>query len=796
MKKAGFFLTNLIVTMATSLIARCAKENQMSTGYNGDSPKIEEIERALYYINAAEREIWIRAGMALKSAMGEEGFETFDNWSSSAANYNKKDAKTTWKSLKIDGAVTIATVFYLAMKNGYVPLQVEKPALTSNVSRQLDDSGLGKAQSDTDKREKAALRANAIWNAQKSCDSTTLGAHPYLRLKQIAHHSAKIFAGTLSIAGMDCNGALMLPLSLHGQIVSLQFINAAGKKRFLPGGEKGGLLLGKITADDSLVYIVEGFATGASVFKIMQQPVVVAFDAGNMLKIASSLNDYQPHLEMVFCADIDESGTGLYRANQAARVLNGLVAIPDFSETTELGLSDFNDLEITCGPAAVRQCLESSLVPDSFGELYCSEVREDQFALKKTFTQTPEVELTCAADVTPKAITWLWDGWLARGKFHLLAGQAGSGKTTIALALAAIVSSGGQFPDGSFSLAGNVLIWSGEDSIEDTLVPRLIAAGADMTRVHFIGDVVHKDERRCFDPARDIKLIEHAIEKLGEVSLLVVDPVINVVTGDSHKNGDVRRDLQPLVDFGIQFHCCVLSITHFTKNSAGREPLDRVTGSLAFGAVSRVVLVTGFKIEGENKLPVLCRAKSNCGPDGGGFTYGLNQTKLENHTDIIGSYVLWGLAIEGSAKDILDQSPKDDGPGQSAANFLSDLLSSGPLPQKEVEAAAEKNGVTYITLKRAKKKIGIISRKDGMSGAWFWSLPMADNQQDHMVQDAQTKMMSAFKDNEPLPGEATGHAKSSLFEEGQKPCEVDHTHERVHPVKNDPLQNKPSPWEF
>jgi hypothetical protein len=73
---------------------------------------------------------------------------------------------------------------------------------------------------------------------------------------------------------------------------------------------------------------------------------------------------------------------------------------------------------------------------------------------------------------------------------------------------------------------------------------------------------------------------------------------------------------------------------------------------------------------------------------------------------------------------------------------------------------------------------------------------MADNQQDHMVQDAQTKMMSAFKDNEPLPGEATGHAKSSLFEEGQKPCEVDHTRERVHPVKNDPLQNKPSPWEF
>ena len=91
--------------------------------------------------------------------------------------------------------------------------------------------------------------------------------------------------------------------------------------------------------------------------------------------------------------------------------------------------------------------------------------------------------------VTPRPIRWLWQGWLAAGKFHVVGGQPGTGKTTIALDFAAIVSSGGRWPDGSRAEAGNVLIWSGEDDAEDVLAPRLQAMGADMTRIYFVGDV-------------------------------------------------------------------------------------------------------------------------------------------------------------------------------------------------------------------------------------------------------------------------------------------------------------------
>src|SRR6187455_3072436 len=93
--------------------------------------------------------------------------------------------------------------------------------------------------------------------------------------------------------------------------------------------------------------------------------------------------------------------------------------------------------------------------------------------LPVSFSPLPEVNITCAADIKPERIRWLWDGWLARGKLHIFAGQAGTGKTTIALALAATVSTGGRFPDGTRAPVGHVLIWSGEDNAKDTLIPRL-----------------------------------------------------------------------------------------------------------------------------------------------------------------------------------------------------------------------------------------------------------------------------------------------------------------------------------
>lgn len=369
------------------------------------------------------------------------------------------------------------------------------------------------------------------------------------------------------------------------------------------------------------------------------------------------------------------------------------------------------------------------------------------------FAPLPVVQITCAANIKPEAIRWLWKGWLARGKFHVFAGQAGTGKTTIAIAIGSTISRGGCFPDGTRAPVGNILIWSGEDSAKDTLVPRLLAAGADMTRVHFIGDVQHGDELRSFDPATDIRAMTDAATRIGDISLLIVDPVVNAVAGDSHKNGEVRRALQPLVDFAEKMGCAVLGISHFSKGTGGKDPLERVTGSLAFGALARIVLATAKITDGDSAKRIFCRAKSNIGADHGGFEYDLHQKEIEGHLGLFSSYAAWGQPVEGSARELLAESEPDNNDGEiaGAEQFLREALAHGAMPQKEIEQECKGAGFSVATLRRAKKRIGIVSKKDGMKGVWFWSLPVVKHEGAHEdAEDAQQNSVSTFGENDHL----------------------------------------------
>ncbi len=133
------------------------------------------------------------------------------------------------------------------------------------------------------------------------------------------------------------------------------------------------------------------------------------------------------------------------------------------------------------------------------------------------------VELTAAVDIPVEKIQWIWPGWLPRAKLSILAGAGGCGKTTLAISLAARLSRGGDWPDGSkCEAAGNVIIWSGEDGIADTIIPRLTAADADLTRVHIIeGLRDQRGNRRQFDPAANFALLNEAAARIDGVSLLI-----------------------------------------------------------------------------------------------------------------------------------------------------------------------------------------------------------------------------------------------------------------------------------
>ena len=183
----------------------------------------------------------------------------------------------------------------------------------------------------------------------------------------------------------------------------------------------------------------------------------------------------------------------------------------------------------------------------------------------------------------------------------------------------------------------------------------------------------------------------------------------------------------------------MLGVSHFSKGTAGRTPTERVTGSLAFAALARIVMVVA-KVEpkdGEPGKRIFARAKSNIGQDGGGFEYDLEQVEVPQHVGLFASQVRWGNAIEGSARDILAEAeaPRDEDGGAmaDAKAFLRDYLSDGPKPANDVQAAARHAGLSGATLRRAKDALRVASLKAGMSGVWTWGLPEGAHENPKML---------------------------------------------------------------
>lgn len=334
------------------------------------------------------------------------------------------------------------------------------------------------------------------------------------------------------------------------------------------------------------------------------------------------------------------------------------------------------------------------------------------------------VILTCGADIALKPVEWLWRDWLALGKFHILAGAPGQGKTTLAVgAMAATVTLGGRWPDDSRCEPGNVVIWSGEDDPNDTLLPRLLAAGGNRSRVFFVQGTDSAHGPRPFDPARDMRKLLAAIDKIGGARLVIVDPVVSAVTGDGNKNTEVRRSLQPLVDAAASGRFAVIGITHFSKGGQGSDPTQRVNGSVAFSAVARVVLVAA-RVKGEDgeERRILARSKSNIGPDDGGFEYHMEQ--VEVLPGIEASRVAWGQPVQGSARELLtdntEAGDEEKSAQECAAEFLVNLLRDGPTPTKTVEAEAKAAGIAWRTVRRASDALYVKKRKT--SEGWYWSM--------------------------------------------------------------------------
>ncbi|WP_323139993.1 AAA family ATPase [Massilia phyllosphaerae] len=348
-----------------------------------------------------------------------------------------------------------------------------------------------------------------------------------------------------------------------------------------------------------------------------------------------------------------------------------------------------------------------------------------------------EVILERCSEIVPEPISWLWRHWIPAGKLTILAGDMGASKSTLSLSLAATISNGGYWPDGTLcENKGKVLIWSSEDTFSNTIVPRLTAAGADLDRCFHIKGIRQDREKKAFDPSQDMPGLQRLLRQSDGVDLLIIDPIVSAISGDMHRANEVRRSLQAVIDFAEEHKCAVIGITHVSKGSAGRTPHDRVIGSQAFGALARVVLIAAKDEDGSRRI--LARAKSNIGPDTGGIEYSVVETsfcsiKNEATKDRIEtSYIEWGKILDGSARDLLGQVEVSENNRQELNSKLKKMLiekiqnAGGQMLSAELEKEVLAAGYSWDKAKKVKRQLGIEAVKLGMDGSWAWRLSPSD----------------------------------------------------------------------
>jgi putative DNA primase/helicase len=355
-----------------------------------------------------------------------------------------------------------------------------------------------------------------------------------------------------------------------------------------------------------------------------------------------------------------------------------------------------------------------------------------------------------ASEIKPEPVEWLWFGRIARGKHTCIAGEPGTGKSQLSIAIAAAISTGDQWPCcEDCAPLGSVIILSAEDGAADTIVPRLTAAGANLDRIHIVSAVGNEKGRRGFDLKADLDELEKKIAEIGEVVLIVIDPISSYMgKTDSHKNTEVRGVLEPIAEMAERTRVAVCSVTHFSKPNAGKatKALHKFIGSIAFVAAARAAFAV-LEDPNDKDRRLFLHAKNNLAEPPQGLAFRLEQVIVGK--GIVTSRVDWEPdPITSTADEALAADGKSNLALVEAEDFLEALLADGPVPSKQVEEEAEEAGIAKATLRRAKANLGIKPYKDGMRGGWFCALPNALNP----TEDAHLKDVSTFGTDEHLRG--------------------------------------------
>jgi RecA/RadA recombinase len=319
---------------------------------------------------------------------------------------------------------------------------------------------------------------------------------------------------------------------------------------------------------------------------------------------------------------------------------------------------------------------------------------------------------TTATHIAVKPVYWLWEGRVPRGEITLIAGREGTGKSTTAFDLAASVSNG-RLPGEHYGTPRNVAICATEDSLSHTVVPRLIAAGADLSRVRLLtmseGILTLPD---------DLFALREVVEQT-ETVLLILDPLLSRINAkaDTHKYADTLLALEPLKAFCEETGVSCIGLVHFSKQTTV-DALTSIMGSRAFTTVPRSVLTVERDSEDAGRY-YLAHAKCNLAPLASTLAYEIEGRLIAEQFDgkqVWSSKVRWAGEDARSADDLHAPDTEVATAVGEAAGWLEDFMTLHPdgIESSLVKEAGRKAGHSADALKRARKRLSLKVRDAGV----------------------------------------------------------------------------------
>ena len=331
-------------------------------------------------------------------------------------------------------------------------------------------------------------------------------------------------------------------------------------------------------------------------------------------------------------------------------------------------------------------------------------------------------------------IECFWPGRIPSGKFNLIVGHPGVGKSIITMMIAAHVAMGKPWPDypNLEVEKGRVFILSAEDTLKDTITPRLVAQGYNdkLGKIEMITSV--DEDEKIFNFSRDIDKLDQLFQEKSDAKLLIVDPVSAYMGKvDTHKDSDVRRVLAPLKDIAERWDITIIGIMHLNKRSELENIVQRVIGSTGFAATARSVWLVDRDPESEQRY--LIPVKQNLSKEKGTFVFELENKIVDEERGISAPKVVFQrndkeityVTILDRQKEALKAKKITE--KAKAIKFLKKKMEESKngcfLAADLIVEAKEFEGISEGSLNRARNELGLVSKREGGSdGRWVWLL--------------------------------------------------------------------------